>query len=515
MADLEGVTISGRYFLRRKVGSGGMADVYEAWDQLRNTQMAVKTLRYDKEFSPERIEAFEKEAEWLEKLEHPYIVRLYELGYLDDLVYLVMDWVDGMDLRRHIRLRGKPFPPDEIARILHPVCIALHYTHQRKVYHCDVKPANILLAQDGRVLLTDFGVAQLSYERRGGGTPLYMAPEQVLEKPVDARSDVYGLGVTLFEMLTGGALPYRGESQQSRGVSDSHHDRIRWEHVHLPLPPVTDFNPDAPAPLIRVIERALQKDPDLRYASAMEFWIDLEQACAEAITQIKPPPPIFPSSVEKSPPLPVPPASVASPVKQSISPFRRFLMQATPLIITAIVGIIVLGLLGISFIPSLIQAASPASSSQQQATEMTLSTAIAVVHATQTAFLRFTQTAAAHLNDPGKIGNGVITAQDNTVFACMGKIMEDTFIADILRERFRMVDTYYLYQCQASTEGASLKCLYSRMIDLETYTTQQPGEWVLIPGIGTPSECDGYIFSDMTGKIFRKGIWAQIHGNAP
>lgn len=512
MANLEGVTISGRYFLRRKVGSGGMADVYEAWDQLRNTQMAVKTLRYDKEFSPERIEAFEKEAEWLEKLEHPYIVRLYELGYLDDLVYLVMDWVDGLDLRRHIRLRGKPFPPDEIARILYPVCIALHYTHQRKVYHCDVKPANILLAQDGRVLLTDFGVAQLSYERRGGGTPLYMAPEQALEKPVDARSDVYGLGVTLFELVTGGALPYRGESQQSRSVSDSHHDRIRWEHVHLPLPPVTDFNPDAPAPLIRVIERALQKDPDLRYASAMEFWLDLEQACAEAITQAKPQTPIFSPSVEKPPLIP---AQQSPPVKQAISPHRRFLMKATPLIITAIVGMIVLGLLGLSFLPSLIQAAFPVSNSQQQATEMALIATATAVHATQTSYLHFTQTAAAYSDIPGKIGNGVISPQDNAVFACMGRIMEDTFINDILRERFRMVNVYHLYQCNSSAGGTSLTCEYSRTIDLESYNTQQPGEWVLIPGIRTHTECDAYIFSDLTGQIFRKGIWAQIQGFAP
>lgn len=514
MADLEGVTISGRYFLRRKIGSGGMADVYEAWDQLRNTQMAVKTLRYDKKFSPERIEAFEKEAEWLEKLEHPYIVRLYELGYLDDLVYLVMDWVDGLDLRRHIRLRGKPFPPDEIARILHPVCIALHYTHQRKVYHCDVKPANILLAQDGRVLLTDFGVAQLSYERRGGGTPLYMAPEQVLDKPVDARSDVYGLGVTLFEMLTGGALPYRGESQQSSGVSNSHHDRIRWEHVHLPLPPVTDFNPNAPAPLIRVIERALQKDPDLRYASAMEFWLDLEQACAEAITQTKPQLPVFPLPDEKSPFISSPSTSQLPTINQTISPFRRFFIKAAPLVITAIVSIIVLGLLSLSFLPSLIQTFSPASKSLQQATEMALNTAVAVVHATRTSYLQFTQT-AVNSSTPGKIGNGVSLSQDNMVFACMGKIMEDTFITDILQERFRLVDAYHLYQCEASAEGASLSCIYSRTIDLNAYNTQQPGEWVLIPGIRTPSECDAYIFSNMTRQIFRKGIWAQIRGFAP
>ena len=170
-------------FLREQIGSGGMADVYQAWDNLRATRMAIKVLRRDLAQSARFNRMFEQEAELLRKLEHPNIVRLYEFDKEGDVVFIVMDWVEGTNLRQAINDRKKPFSLEEVSQILQPVCAALNYAHQNMVFHCDVKPGNIMVDAGGTVYLTDFGIAQyLSSSDRGAlhaGTPAYMAPEQI------------------------------------------------------------------------------------------------------------------------------------------------------------------------------------------------------------------------------------------------------------------------------------------------------------------------------------------------
>jgi len=280
MSDLVGTTLLDRYFLRQAVGSGGMADVYLAWDNKRAAKMAVKVLRRDLADNARFFQMFAKEAELLRKLEHPNIVRLYEFDKDGELAFIVMDWIDGSDLRRVIGERRRPFSLDEVAYILQPVCSALNYAHENGVYHCDVKPANILLHVDGRVLLTDFGVARLATERVGGGTPQYMAPEQFSSGKVTAQSDIYALGVTIYEMFTGGQVPFRGESSNSQGSSTR--DRIAWEHMNLPLPPLHQYNPNISPAIEEFLATALHKDAQQRFPTTLVMMDAFEEARARS-----------------------------------------------------------------------------------------------------------------------------------------------------------------------------------------------------------------------------------------
>lgn len=337
--NLEGKTLAGQYFLRKKIGSGGMADVYQAWDQLRSASVAVKILRDDKDITPERIQSFRKDAEWLEELAHPNIVRLYEMVHKDGLLFMVMDWVDGEDLRKKIDRQRAPFPPAEILRILKPVCTALQYTHRRNVFHCDIKPANILLARDGKVLLTDFGVARLATETREGGTPPYMSPEQIQGRPLDARTDIYSLGVTLYEMLSGGTLPFRGDSRESQSQGNTPRKRVEWEHCHLPIPPIQQYNPAASPQLVSVLMIAMHKDSARRYASVSDFMNALEIACSSGDIRT----PIVPSDLlstinetQLTKPLPPPVGPQPPhplPEQPTIKASRRQILPAAPFLI--------------------------------------------------------------------------------------------------------------------------------------------------------------------------------------
>lgn len=274
---LLGATLCGRYFLRKFAGSGGTAEVYLAWDQIRATNVAIKVLH--PQIDKTSLHLFKKEAELLRKLEHPFIVRRYDLECHEELIFLVMDWIEGKDLRKYISSICRPLSLDQVSKILIPVCSALSFMHQNGVFHCDIKPANILLHVDGRVLLTDFGVARLASEIFDGGTPAYMAPEQIQDLSVDARTDIYSLGVTLYECLSGGILPFSGDSASSQGNTKS--ERIKWEHCYKPTPPLNQFNTNLPAQIEKVIHKALSKDSQQRYASPLIFLEAFEKACSE------------------------------------------------------------------------------------------------------------------------------------------------------------------------------------------------------------------------------------------
>ncbi|MDH5507654.1 MAG: protein kinase [Anaerolineae bacterium] len=297
-------TLSGRYYLREHIGTGGMADVYVAWDTTRLASIAIKVLRRELAADPRFTTQFSKEAKLLKALNHPSIVRLYEFVQDGDIFFIVMDLVEGDNLRNVILKRRTVLPYNEISRILHPISSALYYAHQHKVYHCDIKPANILLHKDGsQVLLTDFGVARIATDRSGGGTPSYMAPEQFSSNnSVDARTDVYALGITLYEILSGGSLPFRGDSSSSQGRTSR--ERVAWEHQNLPLPNLTLFNKNVPEALVHVISTALAKDPAARYNSPA----DLRDAFERALTSQDRGRPTGPSTILHThpPPLPTP-----------------------------------------------------------------------------------------------------------------------------------------------------------------------------------------------------------------
>ena len=273
--ELIGHKLKDRYYLRALAGTGGTADVFEAWDNLRATRIAIKILRRDLPHN-KYFDLFVKEADLLRRLEHPNIVRIYEFDEHNGMYFLVMDWVDGIDLRNTIQKQQQPLTLHETSRILGPICSALNYAHRNNVYHCDVKPPNILLHNDRRVLLTDFGVARLSGVAGKGGTPPYMAPEQFVGDDTGPYTDIYGLGVTLYEMLSGGQLPFRGESPNSTGTTPR--ERIAWEHLHLPIPPLRTVNPNIAISVERVITKALDKTPGNRFTTALELAEAFEQA---------------------------------------------------------------------------------------------------------------------------------------------------------------------------------------------------------------------------------------------
>lgn len=276
MSSLKDTVLNNQYFLRDLAANGGMADVYLAWDKLRSAKMAVKVLRRDLAENENFLQAFEKEAQLLEELQHPYIVRLYEFAQDGDIVFIVMAWVDGIDLRKRIVNAGKPLSLSEVSQVLSPICSALNFAHQKGAFHCDIKPSNILLHDNGReVFLADFGVARVANEQAGGGTLPYMAPEQFSHEQVSAQTDIYALGITVYEMLSGGVLPYRGE-KSSPGTTQK--ERFAWEHNFMPLPPLMQFNPGLPQNLLPVIQRALAKRPSERFTTTLEFFNAFEQA---------------------------------------------------------------------------------------------------------------------------------------------------------------------------------------------------------------------------------------------
>ena len=278
MESLTGRTLKGQYYLREKVGSGGMADVYLSWDKIRSVRLAIKILLRDLSNNEKFFHQFTKEAEILTELNHPNIVRFYEFAKEGDIVFIVMDWVDGSDLKEVIRKSKQVLSLEVVSRIFESICPALHYAHENKIYHCDIKPANIMIHKDGRVQLTDFGVALLANENAGTGrgTPPYMAPEQFISGIIDARTDVYALGITLFEILSGGKKPYQGLSITSEGSTTE--ERIQWEHLNLPPPKLSLYNPRATPTMEMVIATAILKEPARRFPSVLDLLAAFDKA---------------------------------------------------------------------------------------------------------------------------------------------------------------------------------------------------------------------------------------------
>src|SRR5439155_2245154 len=246
--------------------------VYRAQDTVLNRAVAIKVLEPALAVDPRAVERFRREAVTAANLEHPSIVRVFDVQQAGTLHYIAMRYVQGTTLRDILRDNG-PLPLDAIVNIIKPVASALHYAHQRGVIHRDVKPGNILIEPDGTVLLTDFGIARAADASQAAltatgqvmGTADYLAPEQISGRPATPHSDIYSLGVVLYEMLTG-VTPFAGETTAS----------ILYRQVHDNPVPLRSINPRMPSELQPGLDRALAKNPALRYNDPLDLARDLE-----------------------------------------------------------------------------------------------------------------------------------------------------------------------------------------------------------------------------------------------
>ena len=338
MAELIGRIVADRYRVEAFLGKGGMAEVYKVWDSARSVYLAMKVLYSDLAEDKIFIRRFQREAETLAKLQHPNIVRFYGLERDGDLVYILMDYVEGTTLRKEIFRAKKPFSPQRVLEIMQPICAALNFAHQSGFVHCDVKPANIMLHVNGEILLTDFGISRLTeavtVTMVGAGTPAYMAPEQARGEDPEPQTDIYALGVVLFEMLTGGERPFTGERADATGSTS---EKIRWEQMQLPPLSLKQHNPAIDPDLEKIVFKCLEKNKSKRFASSAKLLSSLHRTLdvqpekkGESRRESKPVASPIPAPEQR-----VPSSSVASP------PERR--KWAMPFLLT--VGICVMVLL--------------------------------------------------------------------------------------------------------------------------------------------------------------------------
>lgn len=278
----------GRYRLEGEIGRGSMGAVYLGRDPQIGRQVAIKTMALGRGFKPDKAqearERFFREAESAGRLQHPDIVTIFDAGQAQELSYIAMEFVRGHDLARHAA-PGRLLPVQQVLEIAARVADALAYAHSQGIVHRDIKPANVMVDPDtGSVKVMDFGVARITDASRTRtglvlGTPNYMSPEQMAGRPVDGRSDLYSLGVMLFQLLTG-ELPHRSDSMAE----------MLHQITHSPAPDVRTLRPELPEALAHVVALALEKRPEVRYADGRQLAEDLRTVIVQLSSAPEPSP---------------------------------------------------------------------------------------------------------------------------------------------------------------------------------------------------------------------------------
>ncbi|MFN8160374.1 MAG: protein kinase [Solirubrobacterales bacterium] len=271
-AQMIGTVLSGRYRLEARLGSGGMSTVYLARDETLDRQVAVKLMHREMSEQADQLQRFHREARAVAKISHPNVVTVIDAGEDQGRPYIVFEYVEGETLKQRISRAGALDIQEAIAYAIE-IARGLTVAHARQMVHRDIKPQNVLIDSEGRAKLTDFGISRqleqdgLTATGRVLGTTDYVAPEQAMGQGVDPRSDIYSLGVVLYEMLTGD-VPFTADSQVG----------VAMKHVNEELPDVQGRRPEVSAAVALVVERATFKDPARRYQSIEEMIADLETA---------------------------------------------------------------------------------------------------------------------------------------------------------------------------------------------------------------------------------------------
>jgi len=270
-----GMVVSGRYVIQSKIGAGGMAVVYKARDKKLGRAVTLKVMREEYMTDEEFISRFEREARAAAGLSNSNIVNVYDVGQEDDIHYIVMEYIDGVTLKELIQ-RKAPFRNDETLGVAIQIASALAEAHSNGVIHRDIKPQNILVTSHGIVKVTDFGIAKASgtstmtTDSNTMGSVHYFSPEQARGVYVDNKSDIYSLGIVMYEMATG-QMPFEGESPVAVAI----------KQMEQPLPNMRNLNPDISGSIVKIIKKAANKNTINRYQSAEEFLADLKRALSD------------------------------------------------------------------------------------------------------------------------------------------------------------------------------------------------------------------------------------------
>ncbi|MGO4887829.1 Stk1 family PASTA domain-containing Ser/Thr kinase [Anaerobacillus sp. MEB173] len=267
-----GRRLNGRYEILETIGGGGMANVYKAMDIILDRHVAVKVLRPQFSDDDEFIKRFHREAQAATSLSHPNIVNIFDVGEEDNLYFIVMEYVEGPTLKQLIQQKGS-LPLEDIVHIMSQIASAISHAHANQIIHRDIKPHNILISRDGDAKVTDFGIARamtsatITHTNSVMGTVHYLSPEQARGGLVNTKSDIYSLGIVLYEMVTG-KVPFSGDSAVS----------IAIKHLQSEIPSPKFIHPELPQSIENIILKATAKDPFHRYESAIEMEQDLQTA---------------------------------------------------------------------------------------------------------------------------------------------------------------------------------------------------------------------------------------------
>ncbi|MBL8103767.1 MAG: serine/threonine protein kinase, partial [Anaerolineales bacterium] len=353
----------GTYRIIGQIGEGGMAAVYKAYQSSMDRNVAIKVLPGQLAESEEFVKRFQQEARIIARLEHPYILPVFDYGEENGTAYFVMRYLDAGTLKD--RMNSGRLSLDEVDHIFMQLTDALGYAHAQGVVHRDLKPANVLVDSSGNLFLTDFGIAKLLENASPRltqtaaimGTPAYISPEQAAALPVDQRSDIYSLGVILHEMVTG-RVPFVADTPLA----------VILKHINDPLPPPSAIKPDISPFIEQVIVKALAKDPDARFADIAEF----VSAWKRAVTGTGTVPPMS-SQAATVAQTPRKPAQTKQAVSKSVKPITGLTMGC---VVVACLLISAVGIFG--FAARFINQPSPSLTDVPPATEVSLPTPVSI-----------------------------------------------------------------------------------------------------------------------------------------